>query len=123
MPNSNQLVERLALSPLVPRLERRPEEGLPQWNAATQMLLDAATLVLETIGPFSALRHRLIVLIQEATMRQYTVYEFDNRDSAQVYQYMEARIEALKRRIEQLEAEKKAVSSDLHCAQTKSSAA
>ena len=92
-------------------------------NTATQMLLDAATLVLGTIGPFSALRHRLIVLIQEATMRQYTVYEFDNRDSAQVYQYMEARIEALKRRIEQLEAEKKAVSSDLHCAHTKSSAA
>jgi len=56
-------------------------------------------------------------------MRQYKVYEFDNRDSAQVYQYMEARIEALKRRIEQLEAEKKARSSDLHCAQTKSSAA
>jgi hypothetical protein len=77
----------------------------------------------KTIGPFSTLRHRLIVLIQEATMRQYKVYEFDNRDSAQVYQYMEARIEALKRRIEQLEAEKKARSSDLHCAQTKSSAA
>ena len=87
------------------------------------MLLDAATLVLGTIGPFSALRHRLIVLIQEATMRQYTAYEFDNRDSAQVNQYMEARIEALKRRIEQLEAEKKAVSSDLHCAHKKSSAA
>jgi|RhiMetdeSRZDD1v2_1073273.scaffolds.fasta_scaffold5063703_1 hypothetical protein len=44
----------------------------------------------KTISPFSTLRHRLIVLIQEATMRQYTVYEFDNRDSAQVYQYMEA---------------------------------
>jgi hypothetical protein len=43
MPNSNQLVERLALSTLVPRLGRRPEEGLPQWNAAIQMLLDAAT--------------------------------------------------------------------------------
>jgi len=39
-------------------------------------------------------------------------YEFDNRDSAQVYQYMEARIEALKRRIEQLEAEKRARSVD-----------
>jgi hypothetical protein len=84
---------------------------------------DRLDLGAKTIGPFSALRHRLIVLIQEATMRQYTTYEFDNRDSAQVYQYMEARIEALKRRIEQLEAEKKARSSDLHCAQTKSSAA
>jgi hypothetical protein len=29
MPNSNQLVERLALSTLVPRLGRRPDEGLP----------------------------------------------------------------------------------------------
>src|SRR5262245_2723588 len=36
-------------------------------------------------------------------MRQYGVYEFDNRDSAEVYQYMEARIEALKSRIEELE--------------------
>jgi hypothetical protein len=33
------------------------------------------------------------------------VYEFDNRDSAQVYDYMEARIEALKNRIVQLETE------------------
>jgi hypothetical protein len=38
-------------------------------------------------------------------MRQYGVYEFDNRDSAEVYQYMEARIEALRRRIEELETE------------------
>jgi hypothetical protein len=38
-------------------------------------------------------------------MRQYGVYEFDNRDSAEVYQYLEARIEALKRRIEELETE------------------
>jgi hypothetical protein len=33
------------------------------------------------------------------------VYEFDNRDSAQVYDYMEARIEALKKRLVQLETE------------------
>jgi cell division protein FtsB len=32
-------------------------------------------------------------------------YEFDNRDSAQVFDYMEARIEALKRRVAQLETE------------------
>jgi hypothetical protein len=38
-------------------------------------------------------------------MRQRTVYEFDNRDSVVVYQYMEARIEALQR-IRELEAEK-----------------
>ncbi len=56
-------------------------------------------------------------------MRRYTVYEFDNRDSAQVYQHMEARIEALKRRIEQLEAEKKARSGDLDCVHIKSYAA
>jgi uncharacterized small protein (DUF1192 family) len=56
-------------------------------------------------------------------MRQYRAYEFDNRDSAQVYQYMEARIEALKRRIEQLEAEKKARSGNLDCAHIKSHAA
>jgi hypothetical protein len=75
-----------------------------------------------TIGPFSALRHRLIVVIG-GDMRQYRAYEFDNRDSAQVYQYMEARIEALKRRIEQLEAEKKARSGNLDCAHIKSDAA
>jgi uncharacterized small protein (DUF1192 family) len=56
-------------------------------------------------------------------MTQYRAYEFDNRDSAQVYQYMEARIEALKRRIEQLEAEKKARSGNLDSAQIKSHAA
>ena len=38
-------------------------------------------------------------------MRQYTRYQFDNRDAAQMYEYMEARIEALKRRIHQLEEE------------------
>jgi len=41
-------------------------------------------------------------------MRQRGVYEFDNRDSAEVYQYMEARIEALQRRIRELEAENEA---------------
>jgi hypothetical protein len=42
-------------------------------------------------------------------MKQYGVYEFDNRDSAQMYEYLEARIEALKGRIEQLEAENDAL--------------
>jgi hypothetical protein len=42
-------------------------------------------------------------------MRQRAVYEFDNRDSAEVYQYMEARIEALQRRIRELEAENEAL--------------
>jgi cell division protein FtsB len=58
-----------------------------------------------TIGRFSTTRLRAIVPNQEERMRQYGVYEFDNRDSAQMYEYMEARIEALKRRIEQLETE------------------
>ena len=38
-------------------------------------------------------------------MKHYTTYEFDNRDSSQMYDYTEARIEALKRRIFQLEEE------------------
>jgi cell division protein FtsB len=42
-------------------------------------------------------------------MKQYGVYEFDNRDSAQMYEYLEARIEALKGRIQQLEAENDAL--------------
>jgi len=42
-------------------------------------------------------------------MKQYGVYEFDNRDSTQMYEYLEARIEALKGRIEQLEAENNAL--------------
>jgi len=36
-------------------------------------------------------------------------YEFDNRDSAQMYEYLEARIEALKGRIQQLETENEAL--------------
>jgi hypothetical protein len=42
-------------------------------------------------------------------MYQSTAYEFDNRDSAQMYEYLEARIEALKRRILQLESENDAL--------------
>jgi len=42
-------------------------------------------------------------------MSKYKAYEFDNRDSGQMYEYMEARIEALKRRIVQLEAENEAL--------------
>src|SRR5262249_31398227 len=42
-------------------------------------------------------------------MRRYGMYEFDNRDSAQMYEYLEARIEALKGLIQQLEAENEAL--------------
>jgi len=38
-------------------------------------------------------------------MKHYTTYEFDNRNAAQMYDYMESRIDALKRRIVQLEDE------------------
>jgi cell division protein FtsB len=43
------------------------------------------------------------------------VYEFDNRDSAQMYEYLEARIEALKRRIVELEAENDDLRKELMC--------
>jgi hypothetical protein len=36
---------------------------------------------------------------------RYETYQFDNRDSEQMYDYLEARIEAMKRRIEELETE------------------
>ena len=43
---------------------------------------------------------------KEAIMsRPYGRYEYDNRDSGQMYEYMEARIEALKRHIMHLEKE------------------
>ena len=38
-------------------------------------------------------------------MTRYKAYDFDNRDSGQMYSYMEARIEALQRRIFQLQEE------------------
>jgi hypothetical protein len=38
-------------------------------------------------------------------MARYKVHQFDNRDSSQMYEYLEARIEAMKRRIDELETE------------------
>jgi uncharacterized protein YydD (DUF2326 family) len=38
-------------------------------------------------------------------MNRYTSHEFDNRDSSQMYEYLEARIEVMKRRIAELENE------------------
>ncbi len=38
-------------------------------------------------------------------MNRYTAHEFDNRDSSQMYEYLEARIEVMKRRITELEIE------------------
>jgi len=45
-------------------------------------------------------------------MKLFGTREIDNRDSEQVYGYMEARIEVLKRRIHELEAEKEALRSN-----------
>ena len=42
-------------------------------------------------------------------MKKYGARQVDNRDAAQMLEYMEARIEALKRRIVQLEAENEAL--------------
>jgi hypothetical protein len=36
-------------------------------------------------------------------MRSHRAYDFDNRDSGQMYEYLEARIDAMKRRIAELE--------------------
>ena len=38
-------------------------------------------------------------------MKHYTKHQFDNRDAAQMYDYLESRIDAMKRRIMELEAE------------------
>ena len=38
-------------------------------------------------------------------MKKYQSYEFDNRNAGQMYDYLESRIEVLKRRISELEAE------------------
>jgi hypothetical protein len=46
---------------------------------------------------------------RSAWISGHGVYEYDNRDSAQMYEYMEARIDALKRRIVQLEGENDAL--------------
>ena len=43
--------------------------------------------------------------MEVARMRRNKAYDFDNRDSAQMYEYLEARIEAMKRRIAELEME------------------
>jgi hypothetical protein len=39
------------------------------------------------------------------TMSRVRAIEIDNRDSGQVYEYLEARVEAMKRRIAELESE------------------
>src|SRR5437899_3150566 len=60
----------------------------------------------DTFWRFSGRRPRAIVSGRRETMKLYGTRDIDNRDSEQVYYYMEARIEALKQRIHELEAEK-----------------
>jgi len=50
-------------------------------------------------------RYRWLILfpVEVNRMRRNKAYDFDNRDSAEMYGYMEARIEAMKRRIAELE--------------------
>ena len=50
-------------------------------------------------------------------MKLYGTREIDNRDSEQVYYYMEARIEALKQRINDLEAQKESLRAHHSCKQ------
>jgi hypothetical protein len=38
-------------------------------------------------------------------MKRYQSYEFDNRNSGEMYNYLEARIDAMRRRITELEME------------------
>jgi prefoldin subunit 5 len=47
-------------------------------------------------------------------MKLYGTREIDHRDSEQVCKYMEARIEALKQRIQELEAEKESLQVSRH---------
>jgi hypothetical protein len=49
---------------------------------------------------------RAIVYGRRETMKLYGTRDIDNRDSEQVYDYMESCIEALKQRIQELETEK-----------------
>jgi hypothetical protein len=63
----------------------------------------------DTFWRFSGGRHRAIVSARRETMKLYGTRDIDNRDSEQVYYYMEARIEALKQRIKELEAQKESL--------------
>jgi hypothetical protein len=54
-------------------------------------------------------RPRRKVFLRGGTVKQYETRQIDNRDSNEMYGYMEARIEALKRRIRELEEENDAL--------------
>ena len=48
-------------------------------------------------------RSPILFRVEVNSMRRNKAYDFDNRDSAEMYGYLEARIEAMKRRIAELE--------------------
>jgi len=50
-------------------------------------------------------RCRILVCVEEPRMKRYQAYDVDNRNSEQMYEYLESRIDALKRRISELEME------------------
>jgi hypothetical protein len=68
----------------------------------------------DTFRRFSCGHSRAIVFAGGNTMKLFGTREIDNRDSEQVYNYMEARIEALKQRIQDLETEKEALQANQH---------
>jgi hypothetical protein len=52
---------------------------------------------------------------EEENMARYTIHVVDNRDANQMYEYLEARIEAMKRRIEELETENQSMRDWIQC--------
>ena len=50
-------------------------------------------------------RHEAMAARGELSMSRYQTYEFDNRNAHEMYEYLEARIESMKRRIIELENE------------------
>src|SRR4030095_16177008 len=48
-------------------------------------------------------RWPILFRVEVNRMRRHKAYDFDNRDSAEMYGYMEARIEAMKRRTAEFE--------------------
>ena len=49
--------------------------------------------------------HQAMAAKGELSMSRYQTYEVDNRDAREMYEYLEARIESMKRRIVELENE------------------
>ena len=50
-------------------------------------------------------------------LNQKSAMEIDNRDAGQMYEYLEARIDVLKRRLAELEAENQRLRTTVSCVQ------